>query len=150
MERRGDENLNNYARGKNSEIIYLCAKLELDLQELGDKNRENYLQELGMGECKLNELIRTCFKALSLITFFTIVGEKEARAWGIKSGTTAQDAAGKIHQDINEGFIKAEVINYNQLIKAGNMSEAREKGLLGIEGKDYIVQEDDVINFKFR
>lgn len=142
--------LNNYVVRKNSEIIYLCAKLEEELSEIEEEERKNYFSEMGMPENKLDTLIKTCYKTLDLITFFTTAGEKEVRAWAVRRGTTAPEAAGKIHQDIKDGFIKGEVINYEELIKIGGRERAKEKGMVRIEGRDYKVLDGDVINFKFR
>lgn len=134
----------------NSEVIPLCAKLEEELRELPPKERGPFLQELGIGESGLDKLVRLSYKLLNLITFFTIVGEKEVRAWTIKSGTKALKAAGKVHSDMERGFIKAEVIPLSSLIKSNSWLEAREKGLIRAEGKDYIIQDGDVVCFRFK
>jgi len=133
-----------------SEVIPLCAKLEEELRELPPKERGPFLQELGIGESGLDKLVKLSYKLLNLITFFTIVGEKEVRAWTVKSGTKALKAAGKVHSDMEKGFIKAEVIPLSSLIKSNSWLEAREKGLIRAEGKDYLIQDGDVVCFRFK
>lgn len=127
-------------------VIPICAKVEEDLIGFGNAEADQYLKELGMKESGLNALIRSAYGALGLITFFT-AGPKETRAWTIEKDTTAQKAAGKIHTDFEKGFIKAEVTPYNKYIEAGGEASAKEKGMIQISGRDYIVKDGDVIYF---
>jgi len=130
--------------GPDSNTIYLNLQLECEMSELSDKEKE----ELELPPSKLQKLIKMCYKALELITFFTIAKGKEVKAWPIKKGTFAPQAGGIIHSDFEEKFIKAEVINWEKLIQSGSWNNAREKGLIRTEGKNYIVQDGDVIEFK--
>jgi len=136
------------AEKENAPVVVLCGKVEQELIEIPKEERGELLEAYGLSEPGLNKMIRTGFRLLDLITYFT-AGEKEARAWTIKRGTKAPQAAGEIHSDFERGFIAAEVINYEDLIKAGSLQKAKEQGLLRIEGKDYIVQDGDVIHFRF-
>ncbi len=129
-------------------IIPICAKLEQDLSDLDEKDAEEYLKDLGVDDTGLNHLVETAYKTLDLITFFTS-GPKETRAWTIKEGTLAPQAAGVIHTDFEKGFIKAEVINSKDFISSGGEQKAKEKGLLRIEGKDYKVNDGDIMHFRF-
>ncbi|MFN3301816.1 MAG: redox-regulated ATPase YchF [Patescibacteria group bacterium] len=130
------------------QAIPICAKLEAELSELDPTEEKEYLESYGLKKSQLDDLIVAAYKALNLITFFTCQNEI-LQAWTIKKGTKAPQAAGKIHTDFEKGFIKAEIINWQDLIKAGSEHLAREKGLMRIEGKDYIVQDGDVIHFRF-
>ncbi|WP_456401442.1 redox-regulated ATPase YchF [Persephonella sp.] len=136
------------AEKENAPVVVLCGKVEQELIEIPKEERGELLDAYGLSEPGLNKMIRTGFRLLDLITYFT-AGEKEARAWTIKRGTKAPQAAGEIHSDFERGFIAAEVINYEDLIKAGSLQKAKEQGLLRIEGKDYIVHDGDVIHFRF-
>ncbi|ABB15631.1 MULTISPECIES: redox-regulated ATPase YchF [Carboxydothermus] len=136
------------AAKENAEVVVLSAKIESELQELPEDERALFLEDLGIEEPGLNKLIRTGYALLGLITFFT-AGPQEVKAWTIKRGTKAPQAAGKIHSDIERGFIRAEVIPWEELIEVGSMTAAREKGLIRLEGKDYVVQDGDVIYFRF-
>jgi len=129
-------------------IIASCGKLEMELSQLGEDVMRDFRKEFGMEESGLDRTIRVSYELLDLISFLT-VGEDECRAWPIKKGTEAVKAAGKIHTDIERGFIRAEVINYQDLLKCGSLAEAKRQGLLRLEGKTYIVQDGDVINFLF-
>ena len=120
----------------------------MEISQLHDDEREPFLQELGIDVPASNRLIQTCYQILGLISFIT-VGEDEVRAWTVRRSTNAVSAAGKIHSDIERGFIRAEVISYKDFIESGNMHTAREKGLLRLEGKTYEVQDGDIINFRF-
>lgn len=133
---------------KNAEVMTLCAKIEQELSELPDEEATLFAAELGMERRALDALLDKCRKLLSLITFFT-GNEKEVRAWTIPEGLSVQKAAGKIHSDMERGFIKAEVIPCDELIRIGSISGAREKGSLRVEGRDYIVREGDVIYIRF-
>ena len=136
------------ANKENAEVIKICAKIEQEISELDDEEKEEFLNELGLSESGLDKLIKSSYHLLNLISFLT-AGPMEVRAWTIKKGTKAPKAAGKIHSDIERGFIRAETIQYEDLIKAGSMTNAKEKGLVRLEGKDYIVQDGDIILFRF-
>ncbi len=132
-----------------TEVIEVKGRLEVDLLELSPEEAEIFRQEWGVSEAALPRLIRKSFEVLDLICFLT-GGEKEARAWPIPRGTTAQKAAGTIHSDIERGFIRAEVINFNELVALGSYQKAQKAGKVRLEGKDYIVQDGDVIIFRFK
>ena len=136
------------AAGEGSESVVICAQLEADLVDLSPAERREYLESLGITSSGVDQLIKGAYRVLGLMSFLT-AGEKEARAWTIPQGSRAQDAAGAIHSDIARGFIRAEIVGYDDLIRAGSYAAAREKGLLRLEGKDYIMQEGDVVNFRF-
>jgi len=137
-----------YAKKENAEVIPLCIKIEEELSGLNDDDKKEMLEALGLQESGLDKVIKKSYDLLGLMSFLT-AGEPEVRAWTIKKGTKAPQAAGKIHTDIERGFIKAEVVSYNDLIKEGSMLAAREKGLVRQEGKDYIMQDGDIVLFKF-
>ncbi len=138
----------DYASKENAKVIVLCAKLEEDLSELEDDDRISLMQDYGIKESGLDKLIKASYSLLGLISFLT-AGKQEVRAWTIKEGTKAPQAAGKIHSDFERGFIKAEVVSYEDLIKYGSMSATKEKGLVRLEGKDYVVKDGDIILFRF-
>ena len=140
--------LKEYAQKEGSEVIPLCVKIEEELATLKKKKKNEMLGLLGIEESGLDKLIRVSYKLLGLMSFLT-AGEPEVRAWTIKIGTKAPEAAGKIHSDIERGFIKAEVINYKELLECGSIAKAKEKGLVRFEGKDYIMQDGDVVLFRF-
>ena len=139
-----------YAKNENSEVIPLCIKIEEELSTLEKEDKQEMLEALGLAQSGLDKLIKASYKLLGLISFLT-AGEPEVRAWTIKKGTKAPKAAGKIHSDIERGFIRAEVISYNDLMEksSGSMVVAREKGLIRSEGKEYIMQDGDIVLFKF-
>ena len=137
-----------YASHEKAEVIPLCVKIEEELSGLDDKDKKEMLEALGLEESGLDKVIKKSYDLLGLMSFLT-AGEPEVRAWTIKKGTKAPQAAGKIHSDIERGFIKAEVVSYNDLIKEGSMIAAKEKGLVRSEGKDYIMQDGDIVLFKF-
>jgi len=137
------------AEREGAESVTLCAALEADLQEWPADEAAAYRQDLGMTGSGLDTLIAAGYRLLHLITFFTIVGEKEVRAWPIPQGTTASRAAGRVHTDMERGFIRAEVVAYDDLVAAGSFAAAREAGRLRLEGRDYAVQDGDVITFRF-
>ena len=137
-----------YASSENADVIPLCVKIEEDLSGLEDDDKKEMLDALGLDESGLDKVIKKSYDLLGLMSFLT-AGEPEVRAWTIKKGTKAPQAAGKIHSDIERGFIKAEVVSYNDLIKEGSMVVAKEKGLIRSEGKDYIMQDGDIVLFKF-
>ena len=136
-----------YSRPK-CRIITLCGKLEIELTQLDDSAAEEFRAEFGMSESGLDRTIKLSYELLGLISFFTIASG-EVKAWSIQDGTSALKAAGKIHSDMERGFIRAEVITYDDLLKCGSLSEARKKGLLQLEGKNYTVKDGDVITFLF-
>ena len=131
-----------------AECVVICAQLEADLVALPPEERVDYLKSLNVETSGVDQLIKSAYHLLGLMSFLT-AGEKEVRAWTISQGTRAQTAAGTIHSDIERGFIRAEIVSYNELISAGSYATAREKGLLRLEGKDYIMQEGDVVHFRF-
>ena len=137
-----------YAEKENAEVIPLCVKIEEELSGLDELDKKEMLEALGLDESGLDKLIKKSYSLLGLISFLT-AGEPEVRAWTIKKGTKAPQAAGKIHSDIERGFIKAEVISYEDLMKCGSMVSAKEKGLVRQEGKDYIMKDGDIVLFKF-
>ena len=137
-----------YAQKEKSEVVPLCVKIEEEISSLEEKDKKEMLEALGIPESGLDTLIKKSYSLLGLMSFLT-AGEPEVRAWTIKKGTTAPVAAGKIHSDIQRGFIKAEIISYEDLIKEGSMLQAKEKGLIRQEGKEYIMQEGDIALFKF-
>jgi GTP-binding protein YchF len=131
-----------------SECVIICAQLEADLVDLSPAERIEYLESLGVKSSGVDQLIKSAYRVLGLMSFLT-AGEKEARAWTIPQNSRAQDAAGAIHSDIARGFIRAEIVSYDDLIRAGSYAAARDQGLLRLEGKDYIMQEGDIVNFRF-
>ncbi len=137
-----------YAAQENAEVVTICAKIEAEIAELPEEEKAPFLEDLGLAESGLDKLVRTGYKLLGLMTYFT-AGVQEVRAWTIKSGTKAPQAAGKIHTDIERGFIRAEVTAYADLIACGSQNAAKEKGLMRLEGKEYIVKDGDVIYFRF-
>ncbi len=137
-----------FAKEENSEVFVICAQIEQEISELDDDEKAMFLEELGLSESGLEKLIKASYKILGLMSYLT-AGEDETRAWTIKIGTKAPQAAGKIHSDFERGFIKAEVVNYKDLLEQGSLSAAKEKGLVGIEGKEYVVKDGDVILFRF-
>ncbi|MGN0156499.1 MAG: redox-regulated ATPase YchF [Lachnospiraceae bacterium] len=145
---KGVQEVREYAATTNSEVFVICAQIEQEISELDEEEKAMFLEDLGLQESGLEKLIRASYKLLGLISFLT-AGEDETRAWTIKVGTKAPQAAGKIHTDFERGFIKAEVVNYKDLLEQGSLSAAREKGLVGMEGKEYVVKDGDVILFRF-
>ncbi len=137
-----------YAAKENAEVIPLCVKIEEELSGLDDNDKKEMLEALGLEESGLDKVIKKSYDLLGLMSFLT-AGEPEVRAWTIKKNTKAPEAAGKIHSDIQRGFIKAEVVSYDDLIREGSMVAAKEKGLVRSEGKDYIMQDGDIVLFKF-
>ena len=137
-----------YAAKQNSEVFVICAQIEEEISELDDDEKKMFLEDLGLTESGLEKLVRASYHLLGLMSFLT-AGEDETRAWTIKIGTKAPQAAGKIHTDFERGFIKAEVVNYQDLLDCGSYAGAREKGLVRMEGKEYVVQDGDVILFRF-
>ena len=137
-----------FAEEDRDEVFVISAKLEEEISELDDDEKALFLEDLGLSESGLDKLIRASYSLLGLISYLTS-GEKETRAWTIKKGTKAPQAAGKIHSDFERGFIKAEVVNYRDLLDCGSYVNAKEKGLVRMEGKDYVMQDGDVVLFRF-
>lgn len=137
-----------YAKNEKAKVIPLCIKIEEELSSLNEEDKKEMLEALGLKESGLDKLIKASYDLLGLMSFLT-AGEPEVRAWTIKKGTKAPEAAGKIHSDIQRGFIRAEVVSYDDLIREGSMNAAREKGLIRSEGKDYIMQDGDIVLFRF-
>src|SRR5699024_1048137 len=136
------------ATSENAEVIIICASIEEEISELDQDEKEIFLQELGIKESGLDQLVRASYELLGLGTYFT-AGEKEVRAWTFRKGMKAPQAAGIIHTDFEKGFIRAETVSYEDLMDAGSMAKARENGKVRLEGKDYIVEDGDVIHFRF-
>ncbi|MEY8390287.1 redox-regulated ATPase YchF [Lachnospiraceae bacterium 45-W7] len=136
------------AAAEQCEVFVICAQIEQEIAELDDEEKAMFLEELGLKESGLEKLIKASYRLLGLISYLTS-GEDETRAWTIKNGTKAPQAAGKIHSDFERGFIRAEVVNYQDLLDCGSLAAAKEKGLVGLEGKEYIVKDGDVILFRF-
>lgn len=143
-----DADITDLAKKENIEILELCAKIEEEILELAENERLEFLRGLGISELSEDKIVKMAFKTLNLICFFTVKGT-ETRAWPLRNQTHAIDAAGKVHTDIQRGFIKAEVINYKDFMECGDFNEAKKRGLLKLEGKDYAVRDGDIINFKF-
>lgn len=137
-----------YAKNEGSEVFVICAQIEQEIAELDDEERKMFLDDLGIKESGLEKMIRASYSLLGLISYITS-GEMETKAWTIKKGTKAPQAAGKIHSDFERGFIRAEVVSYDNLTEQGSMPAAKEKGLVRSEGKEYIVQDGDVVLFRF-
>src|SRR5690625_1100326 len=142
------KNVKKLANAENAEVIIVCASIEEEISELGHDEKEMFLSELGIKESGLDQLIRATYDLLGLGTYFT-AGEKEVRAWTFHKGIKAPQAAGIIHTDFEKGFIRAETVSYEDLMSAGSMVKARENGRVRLEGKDYIVEDGDVIHFRF-
>ncbi|NLY48583.1 MAG: redox-regulated ATPase YchF [Clostridiales bacterium] len=136
------------AKNDNSEVFVICAKIEQEIAELDDDEKKMFLQELGLSESGLDKLVKASYRLLGLMSYLT-AGPKETRAWTIKIGTKAPQAAGKIHSDFERGFIRAEIVNYDHLVQCGSFNAAKEKGLVRSEGKDYVIQDGDVVLFRF-
>lgn len=136
------------AAAENSEVFVICAQIEQEIAELDEDEKAMFLEDLGLQESGLEKLIAASYKLLGLISYLTS-GEDETRAWTITRGTKAPQAAGKIHTDFERGFIRAEVVSYDHLIECGSMTAAKEKGLVRLEGKEYVVQDGDIILFRF-
>jgi len=142
------EELAALAAAKNLRLIEICGLLEMEISQLPPEDREIFLADLGVRELGVDRLVGAAYEQLGLISFLT-AGEDEVRAWTIRRGTTARKAAGKIHSDIERGFIRAEVVAFDDLYALGSMSAVKEKGLARLEGRDYIVKDGDIINFRF-
>ncbi len=145
---RGVADVRGFAGENGSGVFVICAQIEQEIAELDEEEKAMFLEDLGLKESGLEKLIKASYRILGLHSFLT-AGEDETRAWTIKIGTKAPQAAGKIHTDFERGFIKAEVVNYKDLLEHGSLAAAREKGLVGMEGKEYVVKDGDVILFRF-
>ena len=137
-----------YAKTENAEVIPLCVKIEEELASIEGEDKKEMLEALGLEESGLDKVIKASYDLLGLMSFLT-AGETEVRAWTIKKGTKAPAAAGKIHTDIERGFIRAEIVSYDDLVREGSMNAAKEKGLVRSEGKDYVMKEGDIVLFRF-
>ncbi len=137
-----------HAASENAEVVVICAKLEAELVALDEAERDEYLKDLGVESSGVGSMIKSAYKLLGLMSFLT-AGEKEVRAWTIPVGTKAPKAAAEIHSDIERGFIRAEIVSYDDLVNCGSRKAASEKGLARLEGKEYIMQDGDVVDFRF-
>ena len=144
----GVQAVREYAKREDCEVFVVCAEIEQEIAELDDDEKSMFLEELGLKESGLEKLIKASYSLLGLISYLT-AGEPEVRAWTIKKGTKAPQAAGKIHSDFERGFIRAEIVSYDDLMACGTYNAANEKGLVRLEGKDYVVQDGDIILFRF-
>lgn len=142
------EQVKEFAAKEGSEVFTVCAQIEQEIAELDDDEKQMFLEELGIGESGLDKLIAASYKLLGLISYLT-AGEKETKAWTITKGTKAPQAAGKIHSDFERGFIRAEIVSYDDLMACGTYTAAKEKGLVRLEGKDYVMQDGDIVVFRF-
>jgi len=140
--------LERFARENGNGIIPICAKIEAELAELPAEDRALFLEDLGIEHAGLDLLVRASYSLLGLISYLT-AGKPEVRAWTITKGTLAPQAAGKIHSDFERGFIRAEVVSFEDLVSLGSMAAVREKGLLRSEGKDYVMKDGDIVLFRF-
>ncbi len=144
----GVQAVREYAKEEQSEVFVVCAQIEQEIAELEDDEKKMFLEDLGLSESGLEKLIKASYRLLGLISYLT-AGEPEVRAWTITDGTKAPQAAGKIHSDFERGFIRAEVVSYDDLMDCGSHSAAKEKGLVRLEGKDYVVKDGDIMLFRF-
>ena len=144
----GVQAVREYAKREDCEVFVVCAEIEQEIAELDDDEKSMFLEELGLKESGFEKLIKASYSLLGLISYLT-AGEPEVRAWTIKKGTKAPQAAGKIHSDFERGFIRAEIVSYDDLMACGTYNAAKEKGLVRLEGKDYVVQDGDIILFRF-
>ena len=144
----GVQAVREYAKREDCEVFVVCAEIEQEIAELDDDEKSMFLEELGLKESGLEKLIKASYSLLGLISYLT-AGEPEVRAWTIKKATKAPQAAGKIHSDFERGFIRAEIVSYDDLMACGTYNAAKEKGLVRLEGKDYVVQDGDIILFRF-
>ncbi|WP_066634495.1 redox-regulated ATPase YchF [Desulfolucanica intricata] len=140
--------LQAFAAEKNLPLIEICGKIEMEINQLSDEDKDIFLEDLGITESGIDRLAKAAYDYLNLMSFFTS-GEDEVKAWTIEKGTNAKKAAGKIHSDIERGFIRAEVVKYEDMERLGSMVKIRENGLQRLEGKEYIVEDGDIINFRF-
>ena len=144
----GVAEVRKFAEEEHSEVFVICAQIEQEISELDEEEKAMFLEELGLAESGLEKLVKASYHLLGLMSFLT-AGEDETRAWTIRIGTKAPQAAGKIHSDFERGFIRAEVVNYQDLLDCGSLAAAKEKGIVGLEGKEYVVKDGDVILVRF-
>ena len=144
----GVQAVREYAKKEDCEVFVVCAEIEEEISQLDEDEKKMFLDDLGIEESGLEKLIKASYHLLGLISYLT-AGEPEVRAWTIRKGTKAPQAAGKIHSDFERGFIRAEVVSYDDLIACGSHAAAKEKGLIRLEGKDYVVQDGDIMLFRF-
>ena len=144
----GQEPLSALCAGLGIPLITLCVEMELEISQLPEEDKREFMEDLGIEQSGISVLSRALYRLLGLISFLT-VGEDEVRAWTIEEGTNARKAAGKVHSDIERGFIRAEVVKYDSIRELGSMVKVKEKGLFRLEGKEYIVADGDIINFRF-
>ncbi|AKL94049.1 GTP-dependent nucleic acid-binding protein EngD [Clostridium aceticum] len=142
------QQLRGFAKTEGAEVVVICAKIEAEISELEEEEKAMFLEELGLSQSGLDRLVQASYSLLGLISYLT-AGPKEVRAWTIKNGTKAPQAAGKIHSDFERGFIRAEIVAFDDLVNCGTYAAAKEKGLVRLEGKEYVVQDGDVILFRF-
>ncbi len=142
------QSVREFAAAEKSEVFVICAQIEQEISELEEDEKKLFLEDLGIRQSGLDKLIQASYRILGLISYLT-AGEKETRAWTIKVGTKAPQAAGRIHSDFERGFIRAEVVNYQDLLDCGSIAAAKAKGLVGSEGKEYVVKDGDVVEFLF-
>lgn len=136
------------AKAENSVVLPICAQIEAEIADMSAEDKEMFLSELGLKESGLNRIIKQGYSLLGLISYLT-AGVQEVRAWTITNGTKAPQAAGKIHTDFEKGFIRAEIVSFDDLMACGSMAAAKEKGLVRLEGKDYVMRDGDVVLFRF-
>lgn len=144
----GKDELEKYSKDRNTPVIEICAKVEQEISQLSLEDRELFMEDLGILESGIDRLSRTAYDHLGLISFLT-AGEKIVKAWTVKKGSTAPEAAGKIHTDIEKGFIRVEVCRFKDIKEHGSMSKCKELGLVTLEGKEYIIQDGDIVDFRF-
>ena len=148
LDNPGVQAVRDYAKKEHSEVFVVCAQIEQEIAELDDDEKKMFLEDLGLAESGLEKLIKASYSILGLISYLT-AGEQEVRAWTITKGTKAPGAAGKIHTDFERGFIRAEVVKYDDLVACKTYTTAKEKGLVGLEGKEYVVKDGDIMLFRF-
>jgi ribosome-binding ATPase YchF (GTP1/OBG family) len=148
QERQFIPKVEQIAASEKAPVVIVCGDLEAEMAELSEEERAEFLREMGLAETALNQLIRAGYGILRLLTFYTTVGT-ELRAWTVPRGTRAPQAAGKIHSDMERGFIRAEVISFDQFVAAGSMAAARERGMILVEGKEYLVRDGDILHIRF-
>ena len=140
--------VSDHAKAENAQFVPICAQIEAEIAELDENEKAEYLEALGLKEAGLDRMISASYRLLGMISFLT-AGEKESRAWPIKAGTLAPQAAGTIHSDFERGFIRAQIVGYDDLVACGSLAEAKARGLLRLEGKEYVMRDGDVVEFRF-
>ena len=142
------QTVRDIASEEHAAVLPICAQIEMDIVDMDKEEKELFLSDLGLEESGLDRLIKECYSLLGLISYLT-AGKPEVRAWTITKGTKAPQAAGKIHTDIERGFIRAEIVSYDELVECGSEAAAKEKGLYRLEGKEYVMKDGDIVNFRF-